>query len=95
MNIAQKAEQLFVVRVIRRGLVSMVPVLLIGAFALVLKSFPVAEYQSFISSFAGGFLLYIFDLVYKATFGVLSVYMKRKTGSSSPAGRYQHANRRT
>ena len=75
MNIAQKAEQLFVVRVIRRGLVSMVPVLLIGAFALVLKSFPVAEYQSFISSFAGGFLLYIFDLVYKATFGVLSVYM--------------------
>lgn len=75
MNIAQKAEQLFIVRVIRTGLVSMIPVLLIGAFALVFKSFPVAEYQSFITNAAGGFLLYLFDLIYKATFGVLSVYM--------------------
>lgn len=75
VNIAQKAEQLFIVRVIRTGLVSMIPVLLIGAFALVFKSFPVAEYQSFISDFAGGFLLHLFDLIYMATFGVLSVYM--------------------
>lgn len=75
MDIARKAENLFAVRVVRAGLVSMIPVLMIGAFALVLKSFPVAAYQEFVAGFGDGFLLRLFDLVYSATFGVLSVYM--------------------
>lgn len=74
-TILQRAESATVVRAVRDGLVSMIPVLTIGAFALILKTFPVEAYQQFIVTFAGSFLLQLFDIVYSATFGVLSVYM--------------------
>ena len=62
-------------RAVRSGLVNLIPVLIIGAFALVLKTFPVDAYQKFITTFLGGFLFDLFNLVNTATFGVLSVYM--------------------
>ncbi len=68
-------ENLTAVRAVRDGLVSMIPVLTIGAFALILKTFPVKAYQNVIGVIMGGFLLQLFDIVYSATFGVLSVYM--------------------
>jgi len=71
----QRMENLTAVRAVRDGLVSMIPVLTIGAFALILKTFPVKAYQNVISVILGGFLLQLFDIVYSATFGVLSVYM--------------------
>ncbi len=72
----RKTEQNTVVRSIRSGLVNMIPVLIIGAFALIIKTFPVEAYQNFIQKdFLGGFVYKLFDLVYSATFGVLSVYM--------------------
>ena len=71
----RRMEDLTVVQAIRSGLVKMIPVLTIGAFALILKTFPVEAYQTFIASLAGGFVLSVFDLIYSATFGVLSVYM--------------------
>ena len=71
----RKIEQATVVRSVRSGLVSMIPVLIIGAFALIFKTFPVTQYQTFIETFLNGFLLKLFDIVYAATFGVLSVYM--------------------
>ena len=71
----RKTEQSTIVRSIRNGLVNMIPVLIIGAFALIIKTFPVDGYQDFITSFAGGFIYSLFDLIYSATFGVLSVYM--------------------
>ena len=74
-TIFQKIERNVVIRSIRGGLVSMIPVLIIGAFALILRTFPLAEYQTFLTSFAGGFLYNLFNLIYCATFGVLSVYM--------------------
>lgn len=70
----RKIEQTNFVRAIRTGLVDMIPVLLIGAFALVFMSFPVIGYQEFIKEFADGFLMDLFDTVNFATFGLLSVY---------------------
>ena len=70
-----RAEQATAVRAVRSGLINLIPVLIVGAFALILGSFPVKPYQTFISTFAGGFLASFFDLVNKATFGMLSVYM--------------------
>lgn len=69
----------------------LLPILMAGAFALILKTFPIPAYQHFISSFYNGFLYSLFDTVYFGTFGVLSVYMtitvaisyQRETGSSS------------
>lgn len=71
----QKTEHSTVVRTIRSGLVNMIPVLIIGAFALIIKTFPVDGYQKFITTFAKGFIYTLFDFIYSATFGVLSVYM--------------------
>lgn len=71
----RKTEQSTVIRVVRQGLVNMIPVLIIGAFALIVKTFPVDGYQTFITTFANGFIYSLFDLIYSATFGVLSVYM--------------------
>ena len=68
-------EQLTFVRAVRGGLVNMIPVLIIGAFALVFRFLPIDAYRTFIQTFAGGILDKIFLYVNSATFGVLSVYM--------------------
>ena len=69
----RRVEQATAVRAIRSGLINMIPVLIIGAFALVITSFPVKGYQEAIKTFAGGFFLDLFTLINKATFGVLSL----------------------
>ena len=75
LNWIRKIEDLTIVRSIRNGLIHIIPVLIIGAFSLILKTFPLTAYQTFIADFADGFLLKLFEFVYQATFGVLSVYM--------------------
>ena len=74
-NTADRLQSLTAVRAIRNGLVNIIPVLIIGAFALILKTFPIEAYQNALTSFAGGFLLKLYDIIYSATFGVLSLYM--------------------
>ena len=71
----RRIENLVAVRAVRNGLIHIIPVLIIGAFALILQTFPVRGYQDFISNALGGFFLKLLEIVYKATFGVLSVYM--------------------
>ena len=75
LNFSIKVQSFRLVRAIRDGLVNMIPILIIGAFALILKTFPVKAYLSFIENFAGGFILTLLNLIYNATFGMLSVYM--------------------
>lgn len=74
-NLMERAEGFTLVRAIRGGLLSITPVLIIGAFALILKTFPVEAYQKFVNGFAGGLLLQFLDFIYNATFGILSLYM--------------------
>lgn len=71
----RKIEQSTIVRVVRSGLINIIPVLTIGAFALILQTFPVDGYQWAINNFAGGFFSQLFEMVNKATLGVLSIYM--------------------
>ncbi len=51
LGFVYKLEQHTVVRAVRGGLVSLIPVLIIGAFSLILQTFPVTVYQKAISSF--------------------------------------------
>ncbi len=74
-EIAPKFANLASVMAIRYGLVSVIPVLLVGAFSLMIKSFPIAVYQEFITEFGEGILCDLLDGVYNVTFGMLSVYM--------------------
>ena len=71
----ERMEKLTIVRTICTGLLNITPVLIIGAFALILKTFPVDAYLRFIETFAGGAFLTFLDFIYSATFGVLSIYM--------------------
>ncbi len=60
---------------IKRSLISLIPILMIGAFSLTLRYFPIDGYQVFLSEFWDGFIGELLDTVYGATFGLLSVYM--------------------
>ena len=60
---------------IRSSLIMLIPVLLIGSLALMLNSFPIEGYQTFIGSFCHGIISNFFSLIYQATHGVLSVYI--------------------
>ena len=71
----RRIEQSVGVRSVRSGLVNIIPVLIIGAFSLILKTLPLNWYQNIVLNACGGFLLTLFETVYAATFGVLSVYM--------------------
>ncbi|MDD3570809.1 MAG: EAL domain-containing protein [Lachnospiraceae bacterium] len=71
----EKVENISFIRSIRAGMVTIIPVLLLGSFSLVLKGLPIMVYQKFISAFLGGAILELFNFIYNATFGMLSVYM--------------------
>ena len=59
---------------IRSGLAMLIPVLLIGSFALVFRSLPIPAYQEFIHSFLSGAIDLFFYYINSATFGILSIY---------------------
>ncbi len=63
------------VETIKRSLISLIPVLLIGAFSLTARYFPIGIYQHFLASSSGRFLAGLLDTVYSVTFGLLSLYM--------------------
>lgn len=75
ISFSERIQKVRVVRAIRGGLVTIIPILIIGAFALVFEYFPIPGYTDFIKEFGGGFIFNFFDFIYTATFGVLSVYM--------------------
>ena len=52
-----RVEELLIVHTIRSGLVNIIPILTIGAFALILQTFPVEAYQRFLETGAGSFLI--------------------------------------
>lgn len=62
-------------RAIRNGFVMVIPLIMLGSFALIVKSLQITPYQNFINSFCGGLIFHCADFVYEATFGLLSVYI--------------------
>lgn len=63
-----------VLQAIRNGLVLVMPILIVGSFAMALRSLPVKGYQDFIQSFCMGIIYNILSLIYSATFGLLALY---------------------
>ena len=60
---------------VRNGLVQMLPVVLLGSFALVFRSFPLPAWQVWLEQTLGGALPQLLMFVHNATFGLLSVYL--------------------
>lgn len=73
--ILNKMDNSQTISAIRRGLIMILSVLMLGSFALILKSMPIAIYQNFISSVFSGAFLQMLNFIYDATFGLLSVYI--------------------
>lgn len=63
------------VKAIRHGLVTMIPILMIGSFSLILKTMPIKVYQDFITTAFSGIILDMLNFVYDSTFGLLSIYI--------------------
>ena len=74
-KVLDKVQNSIVVQSIRDGLVSIIPVLIIGAFSLIINQLPITAYQTFIHTFLNGFIVDLFNIIYSASFGVLSIYM--------------------
>lgn len=71
----EKLENRYSVYAVRDGLTAVIPVIMIGAATLVFKYFPLAAYQDFIEGFLGGWFIKFLELIYGATFGMLSIYL--------------------
>ncbi len=74
-NKLDRLENTRAVSAIRDGLINIIPVIMLGAFSLVLTSLPVEGYQEFLSRGAGAVLNTILGFIFDATYGMLSVYM--------------------
>lgn len=60
---------------IKKGLIMIIPIIIIGSLSMVLKYMPLTLYQEFISKFGGGIIYSFLDILYSVTFGVLSLYV--------------------
>lgn len=60
---------------IKRGLMLAIPFLILGSFALLLSSFPLDAYQSFLTSFHHGALLTVFNSLYEITLNSLALIL--------------------
>lgn len=70
-----KVEKKPAIQAIRDGLVMIIPIIMVGCFALILESLPITPYQNFIHNSGHGMLYVIFNALYNVTFGALSLYM--------------------
>lgn len=60
---------------LRKGFVVMIPLLMAGAVALLLRSLPIPAFQKFQEEFLGGILGDALVLLYNATYGMISFYL--------------------
>lgn len=70
-----RIENNSVISSIRKGFTLLIPALLVGAFALLFRSFPVPVFQTFIEKWAGGVLYQILSFLFDSTVGFMSVYL--------------------
>lgn len=75
LRITYKLERNPLFASIKKGLLLLIPVLLTGSFALMLRSLPFPGVSSFMEQAAGGLLMKLLDLVYDATFGLMAIYL--------------------
>ncbi len=75
LMLSYELEGNVVLESIKRGFLMLVPVLFLGALALVLKSFPIPGFQVWLQqAWNGGFLKFL-DSIYEATYGFISIYI--------------------
>lgn len=75
IGITYHLENNKMLRAIKESFLMMVPVLLLGAVALVITSFPVPAFQEVLNQLWNGALALVLNGIYKATYGLLAIYL--------------------
>lgn len=73
-------EQNRVLSSIKKGFITLVPLLMVGAFALLLRSFPLPAFQAALPTLWGGALDRFLACVGESTFGLLSIFVAGAVG---------------
>lgn len=60
---------------IKKGFILLIPILISGSLALLIRSFPLPQMQQFLTTFAGGVLDRLLLFVFDATIGFISGYL--------------------
>lgn len=68
-------ENSTILRCIRRSLIMLIPILLIGSFATVIQNFPIQQYQHFITQFQNALIIRLMQHIHFATIGMSSIYL--------------------
>lgn len=74
-KIYNKLDNIKILQCIKQGLIMVMPILIIGAFSLLINTLPIDAYQKFIHTCADGFFYDLFNTIFNATFGFIAVYM--------------------
>lgn len=82
MKLLEKINRLKTIKAIKNSLILTIPILLIGSFSLVIISFPIDGYQTFINSFLEGIIYKIFSVINQVCFGSVSLIMVYSVSSS-------------
>jgi lactose/cellobiose-specific phosphotransferase system IIC component len=72
-NLAQKASNIEVIRVIRKGLIYMMPLVLIGSFIVMVLNLPVAAFQNFLNTIFTNRWRDIALAIHNGTFQIMSL----------------------
>ena len=74
-RIYERLNSIRLLQAVKGSLVMIIPVIMVGAFTIVLRSLPVPVYQTWLHSFADGAIDTFCGYIHQATLGILSLYM--------------------
>ena len=60
---------------VKKGFLLVIPIVLTGSFALLIRSFPIPAFQEWLAGFGGGFLLRLMNFIFDSTSGFVSLYL--------------------
>ena len=72
--ILRRVDNSKTISAIRRGLVLILPILMVGAFAVIIRDFPINAYNEWLQNAFGGVFYTILTLIHTACYGLLSIF---------------------
>ena len=75
MQISYRIEESFFFTVIRRGLMLMIPLILVGGVAHALRNLPLYDYSEMITNGSLAWIGCLLNTIYKGTFGIFSILL--------------------
>lgn len=75
-----KIQDYIFVQAMRRALISLIPILMIGSFAVLFSALPIEAYTTFITTWNEGLIYNLFITMHNVTIGIISIYMAGMIG---------------